>query len=144
MYKRVSGIFRILLALITITGFVKNPKVEEWTKNITSNPIGANLALFIVTIFLVIFLSYLIINGLREFNGKPIKHRVLYLFMFLFAVFFAFTIPGFIANNHLISQWVIPTALTFLFLTSLMYFTISDFITLFLKKKSQDKSAINL
>src|ERR1700744_273729 len=78
MYKTISGILRIFLAITAGESFYNNCNKLQTFQNFPIMSYGAKVGTIALLILIVNFVVYMVINGIREIKNKRIMLTVMY------------------------------------------------------------------
>lgn len=137
MYKTISGILRIFLAITASVSFYNNCNKLQTFQNFPAMSYGAKVGTIVLLVIVTNFVVYMVVNGIREIKNKRIMLTPMYYIICLTYLLIALII---IPSSHIdpnISYFSVYTITAFFSFLLAVYYLIADFISLFLKRKTK-------
>ena len=140
MYKTVSGILRVFLAITAGVSFYNNCNKLQTFQSFPTMSYGAKVGTIALLVLMANFVVYMAVNGIREIKNKRIMLTAMYYIICLTYLLIAIII---IPSSHIdpqISYLSITTIITIISVLLAVYYLIADFIALFIKRKTKLQS----
>jgi uncharacterized membrane protein len=140
MYKTISGILRIFLAVIAGKTFYSTCNNMQVFQKYSTMSYGAKVGTIMLFVFIINFVVYMIVNGIRELHKKPIKLIAMYYIIGLTYLLIGLIV---IPSSHIdsnISYFSLTMMVTIFSLLLAVYYLFADFIAFFVKRKSKRQS----
>jgi len=135
MYKTISGILRIFLAITAGVSFYNNCNKLQTFQSFPTMTYGAKVGTIALLVLITNFMVYMVANGIREIKNKRIMLTAMYYIICLTYLLIALIIIPFAHIDPQISYFSITTILTIISVLLAVYYFIADFITLFIIKR---------
>ena len=140
MYKTISGILRLLLAIVASIRFYTTCSDMQFFQKFSAMSFGTKMGTTLVFILMINFIVYMVVNGIRELKKKSIRLSAMYYIICFTYLISAWVMISLINIDSYVSYFSITMLVTIFSLLLAVYYLFADFIAFFVKRKSKLRS----